>query len=811
MSLQDKHRQEMEKLQENHEQSMLKLQEQISVLAENYERKSDKAHARELETLLACVETMRIQQQEEKANTVSLFQRHCQETMASQERIAGELYSEIQELRKRDSETLELKRTFSSLAEQVEILNANNVLLRNIPGESQQSLIKSHKGLPGPTVSGNHHTASRNPVPKLPLSNSWGKDAENLRRNLQDTAENLKRSLQSSKRALDERDREKPNVAPESVWPVSRMQHAKPSTSSPTVHYAIQSDEPVGVSITIGADFDRVKKHEKRFSDDLVSACAWCLQASQDRFIYCQIERGSVIAKLNIVPDPSGVDLRPCRRLAEELAAQVAHPHSPVRKAPVTKPATKVDIHPPIALGSQRSAHTMPQLQPLHELHADHFLDNSKEEFDFEPKEDSPRVNQEDLSVLSEGVDVTKKRLLKQLAEMNAVVSTLAESLPADASSMFVLSDPESPRASDNEEPDQTWTLRIEKNHPSKVPLKSVMDLSLERAESAHDQSKHSMLQHKERYSSPPRGSRSPPRDYRSLPSTSRTSALELESVLSRLEQKSTPLSSASAQTKVNRDLSRNDSLRNTSPFVQKSPSLTTFTPPSTTSNQHILSNLDVHEKGLGFYNQHNIHEKGTLTPGSDASFNMSRPFSPADQPKKWRVLPQWSENDLDQSAVDNNRKSSPRSQVDMSTPRSHRAGKEPQSLMGNLKLPLKLPEPHETEKPAEPSRRVSSGRGPSTMPSQRGNSPNLRRRQYARSDSSSEDDAGPVSSKVKARSPPPSSLGSNIKGSPSPSLQEGEKKKLKAILGDSDSDEEIRLRANDLPVRRLVNHRFQK
>jgi hypothetical protein len=65
--------------------------------------------------------------------------------MASQERIAGELYSEIQELRKRDSETLELKRTFSSLAEQVEMLNANNVLLRNIPGESQQSLIKSHK------------------------------------------------------------------------------------------------------------------------------------------------------------------------------------------------------------------------------------------------------------------------------------------------------------------------------------------------------------------------------------------------------------------------------------------------------------------------------------------------------------------------------------------------------------------------------------------------------------------------------------------------------------------------------------------
>jgi hypothetical protein len=369
---------------------------------------------------------------------------------------------------------------------------------------------------------------------------------------------------------------------------------------------------------------------------------------------------------------------------------------------------------------------------------------------------------------------------------------------------MSVLSDPESPRANDNEEPEK---------QPSKVPLKSVMDLSLERAESANDQSKQSILQHKEQYSGPPRGSRSPPRDYRSLPSTSRTSALELESVLCRLEQKSTPFSSASAQAKVNHDLSRNDSLRNTSPFFQKSPSLTTFTPPLTTSNQHILSNLDVHAKGLEFYNQHNMHEKGTLTPGSDASFNMSRPFSPADQPKKWRVLPQWSENDLDQSAVDNNRKSSPRSQVDRGTPRSHRAGKEPQSLMGNLKLPLKLPEPHETEKPAEPSRRVSSGRGPITMPSQRGNSPNLRRRQYARSDSSSEDDAGPVSSKVKARSPPPSSLGSNRKGSPppSPSLQEGEKKKLKAILGDSDSDEEIRLRANDLPVRRLVNHRFQK
>jgi hypothetical protein len=32
-----------------------------------------------------------------------------------------------------------------------------------------------------------------------------------------------------------------------------------------------------------------------------------------------------------------------------------------------------------------------------------------------------------------------------------------------------------------------------------------------------------------------------------------------------------------------------------------------------------------------------------------------------------------------------------------------------------------------------------------------------------------------------------------------------------KTILKDSDSDEEIRVRATDLPVRRLVNSRFQK
>ena len=94
---------------------------------------------------------------------------------------------------------------------------------------------------------------------------------------------------------------------------------------------------------------------------------------------------------------------------------------------------------------------------------------------------------------------------------------------------------------------------------------------------------------------------------------------------------------------------------------------------------------------------------------------------------------------------------------------------------------------------------------------SQRGNSPNRRRRQYARSDSSSDDEAGPQAMRATARSTPLSSARSNHnQGKNAAGLNEKKKNNAKAIL-DSDSDEEVRVRASDLPVRRTVNQRFSK
>eukprot|EP00960_Hanusia_phi_P053928 762501-Hanusia_phi.AAC.1 len=120
-------------------------------------------------------------------------------------------------------------------------------------------------------------------------------------------------------------------------------------------------DSAVGISIHVDAEFDRVKLYEDQFSEDLISSCSWSVQASESRFVFCAIQQGSVIAILDIIPDPSGVDQRTCRELAEELAFQVAYSNSPFRKAPVTRPAIRVDIHEP-----QRSqAHTWKKLDQL--------------------------------------------------------------------------------------------------------------------------------------------------------------------------------------------------------------------------------------------------------------------------------------------------------------------------------------------------------------------------------------------------------------------------------------------------------------
>jgi hypothetical protein len=765
-------------LQDRHENEMRKLQDQIAGLADVIKSgnkisagSNEESRAREVEKaeiasqasqlLLECVEKMRHQQLEEKKSTIALFQRVCQETMATQERMAGMLHNEIDEVRKQAGEN---SHVYRKLAEKVEQLNQNNVLLGNV--------------LEGSVVKTTHPTenaaAGRNSVPQLPLSNP-----------------RLVRE-----RALDE-ERNLREKHPTKRVPMNQVALARPTTQSPRAvarQHGKSVDEPVGVSITIGVDFDRVKKHEKRFSEDLMSACAWCLQASTDRFMYCHIERGSVIAKLNILPDSSGSDPRPCIRLAEELAAQVAHPHSPVRKAPVTKPATKVVIHQPISIGGSFQAAS--PLERLDEVEVGNVVESPQTASDCDMN--SPRGEQELQEDWSEEQRQEELNAMKQrLQEMDAIVSNLASAHPIEPAPISASSERGSPssnedkwsgRTSDAYPPEPSAYMHIASSHTSPLPLKeqmpiSVMDLSLEgrNVDAGRDAESKYSQPHKQHARA---STASREADYRRLPNTS---AIELESVLSRLEHHSMPAVAQSA----NRDIShaafpRLANMRNGSKVYNPRDNEFSSPHPGAATQR--------------------MHEKGTITPGSETSMNASRRSPSPGEPKRWRVLPQW----FSHADSPVNGKATPRVQFDTLRSQdsvllsSARGAKEPQTLFGQsgAKEPqtlsgqsgVRLPDPDLS--------------GPvSSKPS-----PNRRRREYVSDSSSDEESAGRRRVESKPGQTPLSSARSDTrKGEDKRKGDQNEKKlfnNAKSILNDSDSDEEIRVRASDLPVRRLVNPR---
>jgi hypothetical protein len=751
---------------------MRKLQDQIAGLADVIKSgnklsagSNEESRARELEKaevasqasqlLLECVEKMRVQQLEEKKSTIALFQRVCQETMATQERMAGMLHNEIDEVRKQAGEN---SHVYRKLAEKVEQLNQKNVLLGNVP---EGSVVKT-------THLTENAAAGRKSVPQLPLSNP-----------------RLVRE-----RALDD-ERNLREQHPNKRVPMNQVALAMPTTQSPRAvakQHGKSADEPVGVSITIGVDFDRVKKHEKRFSEDLVSACAWCLQASTDRFMYCHIERGSVIAKLNILPDSSGSDPRPCIRLAEELAAQVAHPHSPVRKAPVTKPATKVVIHQPISLGGSFQAAS--PLERLDEVEVGNVVESPQTASDCDMN--SPRGEQELQEDWSEEQRQEELNAMKQrLQEMDAIVSNLASAHPIVPAPISASSERRSPRAnedtwsnrtSDAYPPEPSAYMHIASCHTSPLPLKeqrpiSVMDLSLEgrNVDAGRDDEKKYSQTHKQHARA---STASRETDYRRLPNTS---AIELESVLSRLEHHSVPAAAQSA----NRDISH--------------AALPRLANMRSGSKVYTSRDNEFSSPHPGAATQR-MPEKGTLTPGSETSTNASRRSPSPGEPKRWRVLPQW----MSQADSPVNGKATPRVQFDTFRSQgsvqlsSARGAKDPQTLSGQpgVKEPqtlsgqsgVRLPDPDLS--------------GPvSSRPS-----PNRRRREYVSDSSSDEESAGRRRVESKRGQTPLSSARSDERKG-----DQNEKKlfnNAKSILNDSDSDEEIRVRASDLPLRRLVNAR---
>ena len=203
----------------------------------------------------------------------------------------------------------------------------------------------------------------------------------------------------------------------------------------------------------------------------------------------------------------------------------------------------------------------------------------------------------------------------------------------------------------------------------------------------------------------------------------------------------------------------------------------------------------------------HYMSERGVLTPGSDISVNESSPSPPHTEPKKWRVLPQWSQGKEENSSTVKGTQSQ-RQELVLGTPRSQ------SSAVPSARISME-PQTLRSQEQAQPNQEAPTGITPrtsilslNTRRSLRSARSPERLHQNARSEESTEVSDGDARQHAKhsARSTPASSISGD-----------GEKQaghlinsKAQSIVESSDSDEEVRVRAGDLPVRRF-HQRFQK
>ena len=138
--------------------------------------------------------------------------------------------------------------------------------------------------------------------------------------------------------------------------------------------------EPVGVTMTMDDDFEslvgQTPAGQQKYGDELTLDLAAALYTSEDRFVVCGLQPGSIVAMVNIVPDRAGVDLRPPKVLAMMLKDQSLDSKSMLRFARTTKAIRDVSIcnafeqpggrvaaqEPPAA--NQRLAPTAPTVVP---------------------------------------------------------------------------------------------------------------------------------------------------------------------------------------------------------------------------------------------------------------------------------------------------------------------------------------------------------------------------------------------------------------------------------------------------------------
>ena len=105
--------------------------------------------------------------------------------------------------------------------------------------------------------------------------------------------------------------------------------------------------QPVGLRVTMDETYEEVEGAEGAFAAGLKADLAAAVSASDARFEWCGVQRGSVRAMVNVLPDPTGRDARSAMALAESLVKQGSDASSSLRQRGVARTVRIIEITAP--------------------------------------------------------------------------------------------------------------------------------------------------------------------------------------------------------------------------------------------------------------------------------------------------------------------------------------------------------------------------------------------------------------------------------------------------------------------------------
>jgi hypothetical protein len=91
------------------------------------------------------------------------------------------------------------------------------------------------------------------------------------------------------------------------------------------------AEEVVGCTLQLGCDYITAQQHENLVKRQLRKDLAAALKMPVERFSEPTLERGSVLAKFNVVPGPGPS----ARELAQQVVGQAQSGASPLRSLPL--------------------------------------------------------------------------------------------------------------------------------------------------------------------------------------------------------------------------------------------------------------------------------------------------------------------------------------------------------------------------------------------------------------------------------------------------------------------------------------------